>query len=273
MRKWTVAMYEELLLADGAPARIARTPGAARDRAIAALSAAFPDKAAARAALGELGKDRRRRRQWSEEDLATLSELYPTTETRTVARRLRRTVPSVHMAAMLLGVRKTEEWLARERETGADRLRTHGVATRFQPGSAPHNKGRKGWDSGGRSRQFRFRKGHRPWTWKPIGTEKLDEDGYLVRKVSDTGHQPRDWRQVHRLKWEEANGRRVPRGHVVVFRDGDKKNLALENLELVSRVELMARNSIHNLPEDLRRVIRARAKLGRTIRKLRKAGE
>ena len=59
---------------------------------------------------------------------------------------------------------------------------------------------------------------------------------------------------MHRLLWEQANGL-IPPGHVVVFMDGDRTHIAHDNLELITRGELARRNTIHNLPEDLKEVL------------------
>src|SRR3989304_3434588 len=87
------------------------------------------------------------------------------------------------------------------------------------------------------------------------------------KKYTNTGYAPRDWVGEHILLWRKAHGR-VLRGKCVVFKDGDKQNITLGNLELISRRQLMARNTIHHLPPELKSVIRAKASLTRTIRRL-----
>jgi len=72
-----------------------------------------------------------------------------------------------------------------------------------------------------------------------IGAES-HRNGYLIRKVSDTGNRNKDWQLVHRLIWKEA-GREIPPGHVIVCRDGNSRNISLENLELISKAELLQR--------------------------------
>lgn len=69
---------------------------------------------------------------------------------------------------------------------------------------------------------------------------------------------------VHVLLWEEYNGK-VPSNHAVVFKDGNKQNITIENLELVTRAELMRRNTIHRYPVELKQAIRLTNKLRRTI--------
>lgn len=83
--------------------------------------------------------------------------------------------------------------------------------------------------------------------------------------MTDTGSTPHDWRMVHHLVWEQHTGRPVPEGHALVFRDGNPLNVDLDNLEQVTRAELMRRNTIHRLPEELADVCRLKGVLTRVI--------
>lgn len=60
----------------------------------------------------------------------------------------------------------------------------------------------------------------------------------------------RRWRAVHLIVWEAANGP-LPEGHAVAFVNGDKSDIRFENLVLVSRADLMRRNTLHRLPKEL----------------------
>jgi hypothetical protein len=113
---------------------------------------------------------------------------------------------------------------------------SNGRDARFRPGQVPFNKGRKGVYAAGCEKGW-FRPGQMPQTWQPVGTEVIDEYGYTKVKTRN----PRTWKYKHRLIWEEAHGK-VPRGHAVIFADGDKTNLVLKNLLLVSRAELAVMN-------------------------------
>jgi len=67
--------------------------------------------------------------------------------------------------------------------------------------------------------------------------------------------------------WEAQNGP-VPRGHIVVFKDGNRENLVLDNFELVTRQELMRRNSYHTrYPREIGLVIQLKGALQRQINK------
>lgn len=82
--------------------------------------------------------------------------------------------------------------------------------------------------------------------------------------MRDDGPSHRRWKSVHSLIWEEAHGE-IPPGHLVVFRDRNTKNIAIDNLELVSRAENMRRNTIHRYPPELKSTIRQLSKLKRAI--------
>lgn len=107
-----------------------------------------------------------------------------------------------------------------------------GVDGRFQPGHVPANKGKKGWSAPG-TEATRFKPGHQPANKMPIGTIAPKFDGYLWKKI---GEGAREWRQLHRIVWEEAHGP-IPPGYMVEFKDGNRENCALENLALVSKGE------------------------------------
>ena len=55
-----------------------------------------------------------------------------------------------------------------------------------------------------------------------------------------------NWVPKHRIVWEEANGRPVPDGCIVVFLDGDRSNFDPGNLAIETRAEhaVIARNGI-----------------------------
>lgn len=84
--------------------------------------------------------------------------------------------------------------------------------------------------------------------------------------LTDTGVTRRDFVCIHHIVWREA-GREIPSGHALVFRDGNKRNFALNNLELVSRAELMRRNSVHNYGPEIARIHQLQGAITRQINK------
>jgi len=113
-----------------------------------------------------------------------------------------------------------------------------GLDSRFNPGHIPANKGVKGM---GGWEPTQFKKGNRPANYRPVGTERVNTEGYVDIKIAD----PNKWKAKHRIIWEEANGP-VPKGNCLVFGDGNKLNTDLDNLILVTRSQL-ARLNQNNL--------------------------
>lgn len=207
-----------------------------------------------------------KRRFWTDEEIEVLRERYADTPTREIAQQLGRTETSTYQKALNLGLRKSEQYLSSE---AACRLDGEvGAACRFEKGHAPHNKGKKGWKAGGRAKETQFKAGHRGGKaaalYQPIGSERLTKDGYLQRKVNDEMPFQKRWKMVHNLEWEKHNGP-IPKGHIVTFRNGNKRDFSPENLELISRAENMRRNTIHRYPPELKQTIRLVGKLRRTI--------
>lgn len=135
----------------------------------------------------------------------------------------------------------------------------------FVKGFTPWNKGLKGFvNNHPNIKKNQFKKGNIPKSYKPIGSKRIAKDGYTYIKIADTRIKKNDWKLEHILLWEKHNGK-VPANHVVFFKDGNKENLKIENLELLSRSELMSRNTIHRYPPELKEVIRLNNKLRRAI--------
>lgn len=211
-------------------------------------------------------------RPWSPEAIAILIRDYPDTPTRELAERLGRTRSAIYKKVDRLGLRKSAEYLSGGAAGKFPPGHGSSTASRFRPGNIPHNKGKKGWSPGGRAAETRFQPGQRPHTWQPIGSERITAEGYRKRKITDTGYAPRDWVGVHRLLWIARNGQ-IPEGHKIAFRNGDKTDIRIENLELITQNESMSRNSVHRLPKALAEVCQLKGTLQRQINKRTKARE
>nr|VFK58933.1 MAG: HNH endonuclease [Candidatus Kentron sp. UNK]VFK68638.1 MAG: HNH endonuclease [Candidatus Kentron sp. UNK] len=208
-----------------------------------------------------------KRRHWTQEEISLLRAEYADAPTGAIARRLGRTERAVYSQANDMGLGKSPTHLARMRAEAAERVRVAGEKTRFSSGHASWNRGLRGLHLGGK--ETRFAPGHRPAQWVPVGTEVIDKDGYRKRKVRDDtppGESRRNWMFCHVLAWEAENGP-APPGHCVVFRNGDRADIRIENLELIDRAERLRRNSIHRYPEAVKELIWARHRLKRAIRK------
>lgn len=201
--------------------------------------------------------------RWTPAEDELMRSRYPTTRAQDIADALGRPISQVYSRAKVIGLSKSAEWIAEPTRIAMRRKDHGGRKTQFSAGHETWNKGQH-YTAGGRSKETRFQPGQKPHTWRPIGTERVTKDGYLQRKVGDTRCTRRDYRFVHHLVWEAA-GRMIPKGFSLCFVDGDRRNFALDNLELVSRADLMRRNTVHRLPEPLKEVIRMRAGICKRI--------
>jgi hypothetical protein len=208
---------------------------------------------------------------WSDDDLAWLLTLYPDLSTVIVADALGRRPTQINAMASNLGLHKTPEYLASPDACRLRRGDNIGAAYRFKPGQAVWNKGMKGLYIEG-CQATQFKPGQKPGNWMPIGSHRLSKEGYKQRKMTDTGYPPHDWVAVHILLWVEHNGP-VPPGHRIAFKDRNKQNIVIENLECVSTAEMMKRNTRHNLPKPLNDLIALRAAVNRQINKRVKNGQ
>lgn len=188
------------------------------------------------------------RHTWTAAELDTLRRLYPIEPARVIAEQLGLPIKKVYSKAHTLGLNKPGEWMAERSRRLMEDPNHPGRRTWFKPGAEPYNKG-KPHPARGRAIDTQFKAGMVPHSWRPIGHERVSKEGYLQRKVSDTGTTRRDYAPVHHLVWR-MHGRTVPAGYALCFIDGDKRNFDINNLELVHRSELMRRNSVHRLPKE-----------------------
>lgn len=103
----------------------------------------------------------------------------------------------------------------------------------FPKGHVPENKGKKmSPEIYEKCKGTMFKKGNIPSNHRPVGSERINRDGYIEIKIAE----PNKWMLKHRFIWQQVNGA-IPNGHILIFRDNDKSNIALENLMLITRNE------------------------------------
>ena len=205
-------------------------------------------------------------RRWTETETEELKARYPHEPTKVLAEYFGRKVFDVYAKANKLRLKKTAQHLAVH---GARFDGTQGQAHRFSSTQVPWNKGMK-YQPGGRATEHQFKPGNQPHTTVPVGTLRKTTDGYWKRKVLDdapAGMARKNWVFLHVELWEQHHGP-VPRGHAVVFINGNRDDLRIENLDCLPRRELMRRNSVHNLPKELVQVVRLKGALQRKINEL-----
>ena len=186
-----------------------------------------------------------------------IRERYPFEPTKKIADDLGLSEGSVYNRAFAMGIKKDPVYL---RSTQFPAGYLGGKATQFQKGQAPPNKGQKmSKDLYQKVEKTMFKKGNKPMNTQPIGTihQRKDTGGkmYLYIKLADS-----KWEQLNRYTWEQHNGP-IPKGMVVVYKDGNYLNNDINNLLMITKKENMARNTIQRLPKELQQVMRLKCKL------------
>lgn len=128
---------------------------------------------------------------------------------------------------------------------------TSGIDTRFKKGQDSWKKGKRmPPEQYERCKKTMFQKGNLS-NARPIGDERIDADGYTYVKIE----QPNKWKLKHRVLWEDKYGT-IPKGYNLIFADGNKQNLDLDNLILVSDSELfiLNKNELYKKDKDLTEV-------------------
>lgn len=179
---------------------------------------------------------------------------YRNTLNSDLAKALGRSVPSILNRARRLGLVKDPDFILK-----------YG---RFPKGHVPANKGKK-MPYNANSARTRFKKGQIPPNTVPVGTEVVDSYGYRKVKVSDGSTKQERWKYVHHQVWEAHHGE-IPKGSIVIFKNGDNSDIRIENLECITRSDHAIRNR-DKYPEDIHRLTQMIGALNRQINKRKEA--
>lgn len=206
---------------------------------------------------------KRRNPEWTPAQLEALARDYPHMTTAATAERIGRSAKSVSNQAKYIGLRKTPEFLASPEACRLQRGTTAGAKSWFKPGMVPWNKG-KLFPSSDTSKVNQFKAGKVPPNQLPVGYIRTNADGFLDIKTEPG---MRKWVPLHRWNWMQAHGSYPAPGMALAFKDGNRMNCSLDNVELISRHELMRRNSLHRMPKVLVELVQLRGALNRKINK------
>ncbi|WP_156374484.1 hypothetical protein [Pseudorhodoferax sp. Leaf274] len=114
----------------------------------------------------------------------------------------------------------------------------------------------RAWEQG-------LRKHHKPaCNWKPIGSERMDR-GILIRKVTDTGRDKKDWKRVDVIEWEAKNGP-IPPGYSLMLKDGNGPRTQ-DNLALFTKSEHFKRASVHAMPPEIAALYQLKGQITQAI--------
>lgn len=179
----------------------------------------------------------RKRRRWTETEDATLRSLYAESDPATLAHHLPgRTYSSITTRAHLLGAGKSQKYL---REVGCASMKI-----------GMERYGKELWE-------------------KPIGSTYNNGYRTLLKVAS-----PDIWVPLHTHVWEQASGP-VPEGLMVVAKDGNLKNVDLQNLCLRTFSEHVVRccPNYRHLPEEIVDILHLQNEIKKTIKRKRRREE
>ena len=206
---------------------------------------------------------------WTQEEIDTLTRMYPNHYAREIADILGRGISSIHCKASSLGLESSLEKIQR---AGYETSKSPAsIAARFQKGSVPLNKGKKvSPEVYSKIQPTMFKKGRTPVNHRDVGEERVNVYGYIEIKVSE----PNTWRLKHRVMWEQVNGT-IPMGYNVQFKNHNPLDCRIENLYLISKADQLAKeNSFYaKYPKKIQEIIRLKGVVNRAIHKAEKNGK
>lgn len=201
---------------------------------------------------------------WTPEEEAYLRQHYADTASQAIADHLGRSLRKVYAKACCMDLYKSPAFLASE-ASGRMKAPLHGgKAHWFKKGSVPANKGKPA-KYNAKSAATQFGKGNRPHNYRDVGTLRINSEGYVDIKLADGKNQ---WYLLARYNWFLDTGYWTNSNEVFWYRDLDKENCEVGNLELITRREHMRRTTIHRLPPEMVQTIQLRGRLNRVINRI-----
>ena len=213
---------------------------------------------------------------WTEAEISILHRLYPHQSTVSIAKLLGRGIGSVYQKAATLGISKTVDYLNSADSGRSKPGQSPSPMHRFKKGLVPWNKGTRGVmpsPAPGKG----YQPGNVPHTHRPVGSERRDKDGHLVRKVSDTRIKQVDWQLVKNIVWRQHFGE-IPPGFFVICKDRQPDNLQPDNLQpdnlaIVNRSDNMRRNSFRNCPTEMAQLYQLKGAINRQVNRINKQND
>lgn len=164
--------------------------------------------------------------KWLEEEIEFIREIYPFYENKEISKMIKDKFGFDVSTRNLQNVRNKYK-----------------IPKKVIPNSGCYRKGDEPWNKGKvmsdevkeKVKGTWFKKGQIPKNHKPVGSTRVDRDGYKLIKIAE----PNKWALYHRRLYEETHGEKLKKNEAVIFADGDKTNFDLDNLVKVSRANLL----------------------------------
>lgn len=194
---------------------------------------------------------------------------YEDEDTKALSQELGISIKKIYNLATKLNLKKSQQYMDNWKLSGRGRMIENGKRYQFKKGHQSFNKGLNPKDymspeSYAKIVPSQFKKGGLPSNTKYDGaiTLRHDKSGakYLFIRLSKA-----NWIPYHVKIYQDAYGP-IPKNHIIVFKDRNTLNVSLDNLECITRIENMHRNSLHRLSPEIKQTIRTLTKLKKTIR-------
>lgn len=188
---------------------------------------------------------------WQQHEFDYLIANYPNVKISELSNHLGRSKQAINTKAHILKLKRSPEFIKEQLKGG--------IKCRFKKGNVPYNKGKKhaeylNEDSIKNIISSQFRKGNEPHNTRSNGEISLrcDKSGKRYQYIRI---EKKNWKLLHVHIWKQHNGK-IPNGYCVVFKDKNSLNCQIENLECISRIELMSRNTIQRYPTELKKTLK-----------------
>lgn len=177
------------------------------------------------------------RHYWSEEEIEFIKKIYPFYSNKDIVEMVFEEFGFKTSVDMVQNVKSRYNLPGKEIPNGGQ----------FKDGFTPWNKGQiMRPETREKLKDTWFQKGHRTHNHRPIGSTRVDPDGYTYIKIAD----PKEWVLYHQMLWEKAHGEKIKDDEVVIFADGDKSNFDIDNLVKINRKNLAFLNRKGLIFED-----------------------
>jgi hypothetical protein len=201
---------------------------------------------------------------WTKDKIDQLIKLYPENTNADIAIILKVSESAVAGQAFKQKLTKTKEFML-----------SCAMKTAYKPGSTPLNKGKKqsefmSPEAIARTVATRFKKGE----IAPNRLHYKDGDITIREHEGKNGKTLKykwvrisraEWKMLHVVNWEKVHGPILP-GYIVVFKNKDTMNCEVDNLEMITLQQNMARNTIARFPVELIQTIRIINKIKKKIK-------
>jgi len=197
---------------------------------------------------------------WTEQEIKFLIDNYSDMATANIATIMNRPLGGVNGKAYTLRLKKSKSYMTKILAIESAKLKELGKTYQFKKEQVPYNYGQKiSKELYEKCKRTMFKKGNKPGNTKKVGDERKDADGYTYVKIAD-----RDWKLKQRLVYENVHGP-IPADSIVIFKDKNKENFDINNLQMITKLDNMLRNTIHNYPEPIQSLIKLNNKLKKQI--------